>query len=90
MWSLNSKPSVDLLPSLLERLEVLLFAGDLDAMCNWLGVNKTIEALEWNGAIGMGNVTVHDWSVNGTQVGSWTTSRNLHWGVPLSSLLFKA
>ena len=33
----ESKPAVELLPSLLEKIDVLFFAGEQDAMCNWLG-----------------------------------------------------
>jgi hypothetical protein len=54
MWSYNSRPSIELLPSLLEKIDVLLFAGDLDAMCNWVGIQNTIDALEWQGATGLG------------------------------------
>ena len=45
---------MNLLPGLLERIEVLLFAGDQDYICNYVGQEDTIEALEWGGKRGLG------------------------------------
>ena len=33
---------------------MLLFAGDQDYICNYVGQEDTIEALEWGGARGLG------------------------------------
>lgn len=38
----ESQPAVELLPSLLEKIDVLFFAGEQDAMCNWLGGESDI------------------------------------------------
>lgn len=46
--------SVTLLPGLLEKIPILLFAGDKDFICNHLGIERLIEALEWNGSMGFG------------------------------------
>lgn len=50
----NSNASIALFPSLLQRIEILLFAGDQDLICNHLGIEMLIDALEWNGDIGLG------------------------------------
>lgn len=54
MWSPSSKPSVELLPSLLEQLDILMYAGEYDLMCNWLGMEESISSLEWAGGRGFG------------------------------------
>ncbi|GJJ07331.1 hypothetical protein Clacol_001532 [Clathrus columnatus] len=74
----KKSPSGHLLfPKLLERIKVLLFIGDQDLICNSLGVEWTINALEWNGQAGLGDAKVQGWSVNGSDAGTWTEARNL-------------
>lgn len=46
--------SVTLLPSLLEKIPIMLFAGDQDFICNYVGVENLIAALSWNGQQGLG------------------------------------
>ena len=41
-----------LLPKLLEKVPILLFAGEYDLMCAGVGIERMIEKLEWNGAVG--------------------------------------
>ena len=48
-------------------------------MCNWLGIQDTLEAMTWQSATGFGNATELDWYVNGTLAGKWRTARNLTW-----------
>lgn len=43
-----------LLPTVLERIPVLLFAGDQDFICNYMGIESTIKSLTWNGEKGLG------------------------------------
>lgn len=59
----NIKPSINLLPDLLSSdLEIILFNGDKDLICNNRGILDTIEKLEWNGAKGFTeNVEEYDW-----------------------------
>ena len=35
-------------------MEVLLFAGDQDLICNYVGIENLIQAMTWNGATGLG------------------------------------
>ncbi|GAA5899241.1 S10 family peptidase [Sporobolomyces salmoneus] len=73
-----SAPSVRLLPELLTRLKILMFAGAEDLICNHVGIEKMIDDLEWNGELGFGNETaVDDWYVNGKRAGTWTSARNM-------------
>ncbi|KAG8899253.1 Cell death protease, partial [Tulasnella sp. 408] len=50
----NSPASVTLLPSLLDKVPIMLFAGDQDFICNYVGIEAIIADLEWKGSIGMG------------------------------------
>lgn len=43
------KPFHRLVPSLLEKIPVLIYAGDADFICNWLGNLAWAEALDWSG-----------------------------------------
>ncbi|KAG9086035.1 Cell death protease [Ceratobasidium sp. 370] len=73
-----SPASVTLLPGLLERgIKVMLFNGDQDFICNYMGAERLISKLSWSGGVGMGNATTLGWTVNGTQAGWWQQSRNL-------------
>ncbi|KLO08516.1 KEX1 protein [Schizopora paradoxa] len=69
--------SVTLLPSLLEKIPIMLFAGDQDFICNYVGIENLISALSWNGQQGLGTVETKSWSVDGTPAGTWVESRNL-------------
>lgn len=43
------KPYHRLVPGLLEQIPVLIYAGDADFICNWLGNQAWSNALEWPG-----------------------------------------
>ncbi|KAI3338980.1 Alpha/Beta hydrolase protein [Ustulina deusta] len=43
------KPFHRLVPGLLKQIPVLIYAGDADYICNWLGNKEWTEALEWPG-----------------------------------------
>lgn len=77
MWTPNSAPSVKLLPGLLEKIPILLYAGDRDAMCPGVGIEAMIEKLEWNGATGFNRTEKQEWNVEGREAGTWTTDRGL-------------
>ena len=50
----KSTASIGLFPSLLQKIKILLFAGDQDLICNHLGIEMLIDALDWNGQVGLG------------------------------------
>ncbi|KAG1752379.1 alpha beta-hydrolase [Suillus paluster] len=72
-----SPSSVTLLPGVLEKIPVLLFAGDQDFICNYMGIESTIKSLTWNGEKGLGKVQTKSWTVNDSPAGTWVSSRNL-------------
>lgn len=77
-----SRPSVKLLPDLLEQIPIVLFSGDKDLICNHIGTENLINNLEWNGAVGMElspGVTAprRDWEFEGEPAGQYQTARNL-------------
>ncbi|KAH8918651.1 alpha/beta-hydrolase [Atractiella rhizophila] len=76
-WASESKPAVELLPALLEKVEVLLFAGDQDLICNHRGIEALIDRLTWQGVKGWGDAVAEDWFVSSVKSGTWTRSRNL-------------
>lgn len=59
----RSKPSINLLPSILESgLDVFLFNGDHDFICNNKGVLDTIANMEWGAESGFGEKKqVYEW-----------------------------
>ncbi|KAI9574319.1 Alpha/Beta hydrolase protein [Boletus coccyginus] len=77
MRSGPSASSITLLPSVIERIPVLLFAGDQDYICNYMGIEKMIDAMTWNGEKGLGTAQTEPWTVAGTPAGTWVSSRNL-------------
>ncbi|KZW04158.1 carboxypeptidase KEX1 [Exidia glandulosa HHB12029] len=73
----NSAASISLFPSLLDKIKVMLFAGDQDYICNHIGIEALIKGLTWKNAQGLDNATSVEWTVNGTAAGTWTESRGL-------------
>uniref|UniRef100_A0A0W0G5Z3 Carboxypeptidase n=2 Tax=Moniliophthora roreri TaxID=221103 RepID=A0A0W0G5Z3_MONRR len=73
----ESNSSVTVLPKVLEKIPVLIFAGDQDLICNYVGLEAMIASLTWNGETGLGKVKTQSWSVNATLAGTWVSSRNL-------------
>lgn len=50
----NLPASVAVLPKVLEKIPVLIFAGDQDIICNYIGLENMIQSLTWNGGTGLG------------------------------------
>ncbi|KAM3160428.1 Pheromone-processing carboxypeptidase KEX1 [Lachancea thermotolerans] len=59
----DSRASAAILPGLLEAgLEVMLFNGDQDIICNNMGVEAVISQMSWGGETGFSeNVQLYDW-----------------------------
>ncbi|KZF25704.1 pheromone-processing carboxypeptidase kex1 [Xylona heveae TC161] len=78
----NSKPSIQLLPSLLEHVPIVLFSGDQDLICNHLGTEELIHNMEWNGGKGFelspGTwAPRRHWTFEGEPAGIYQEARNL-------------
>lgn len=78
----KSKPSIDLLPDLLKEVEVLLFSGAEDLICNHIGTEELISNMQWNGGKGF-EISAgtwaprQDWLFEGEEAGFYQEARNL-------------
>ncbi|KAI9697004.1 MAG: Cell death protease [Candelina mexicana] len=78
----NSKPSVEILPSLLEHIPIILFSGDQDLICNHKGTEDLIHNMEWNGGKGF-EVSPgtwaprREWTFEDEPAGIYQEARNL-------------
>lgn len=78
----ESRPSIQILPTLLEKVPILLFSGDRDLICNHLGTEELINTMEWNGGKGFEMspgvwAPRRDWTFEGEPAGIWQEARNL-------------
>lgn len=78
----NSKPSIELLPGILEVVPTILFSGAEDLICNYIGTEDLLANMEWNGAKGFettgGNSAPRqNWTFEGEAAGFWQEARNL-------------
>ncbi|PPQ79472.1 hypothetical protein CVT25_002608 [Psilocybe cyanescens] len=73
----TSESAITILPRVLSKIPVLIFAGDQDLICNYIGLENMIKSLTWNGDTGLGTVQTQSWAVNSVPAGTWVASRNL-------------
>lgn len=79
----KSKPSVQLLPGILEAgVPVLLFSGAKDMICNHLGTEDLIGNMKWSGGTGFELspgvwAPKRDWTFEGDPAGIYQEARNL-------------
>jgi len=67
-----------LVPGILAKIPVLIYAGDADFICNWLGNQGWTEALEWPGQKKFNAASNKDLTLdNGDKYGKIKTSGNL-------------
>ncbi|KAI9874920.1 MAG: hypothetical protein M1830_009127, partial [Pleopsidium flavum] len=59
------QPFHRLVPGILEKIPVLIYAGDADFICNWLGNRAWAEALEWPGKKAYNKVELKDLKLDG-------------------------
>ncbi|KAL2328558.1 hypothetical protein Fmac_021985 [Flemingia macrophylla] len=58
------------IPSLLEDgIKMLVYVGDKDLICNWLGNSRWIHAMEWSGQNAFGTSPTMKFVVDGTEAG---------------------
>lgn len=63
------QPFHRLVPGLLEKMPVLIYAGDADFICNWLGNKAWSEALEWDGHKKFAAAKMEDLKIDGEKGG---------------------
>ncbi|KAI9356124.1 serine carboxypeptidase-domain-containing protein [Pilaira anomala] len=74
----KSRPSYELLPGILEKIPILLFSGEYDLICNYIGTEYLIGNMTWNGSTGFSKKTKkEDWKIDNKVVGYYTEERNL-------------
>eukprot|EP01060_Flectonema_neradi_P031494 TRINITY_DN4798_c0_g1_i1.p1 TRINITY_DN4798_c0_g1~~TRINITY_DN4798_c0_g1_i1.p1 ORF type:complete len:447 (+),score=117.97 TRINITY_DN4798_c0_g1_i1:48-1388(+) len=67
----------DQIPDLLANgIRVLIYAGEVDFICNWLGNKAWTLALPWPGKAAFNAAQDHPWNVQGTQAGIARTAQN--------------
>lgn len=65
------KPYYTRVTEILEKgLPVLIYAGDKDFICNWLGNEAWVRQLEYSGSKGISSAEVVPWVVNGKEAGT--------------------
>jgi len=77
LYNRNSPSSITILPRVLSKVSLLIYAGDQDFICNYMGIESMIQNMEWNGGKGLGTVETKSWSVDNVPAGTWVESRNL-------------
>eukprot|EP00965_Chrysotila_dentata_P039206 1303288-Pleurochrysis_carterae.AAC.3 len=64
-------------PLLASGVRVLIYAGDADFICNWMGNKAWVKALEWPGQSAFNATKDRDWIVGGLKAGSARSAANL-------------
>ncbi|KAI4322314.1 hypothetical protein L6164_022021 [Bauhinia variegata] len=66
-WMRNLEVGI---PALLEDgIRVLVYAGEEDLICNWLGNSRWVHAMEWSGQIEFGTSQTIPFTVDGAEAG---------------------
>ncbi|KAL9123049.1 MAG: hypothetical protein Q9187_000400 [Circinaria calcarea] len=63
------KPFHRLVPNIITEIPVLIYAGDADFICNWLGNQAWANALEWPGKKAFNNAETVDLKIDGVPDG---------------------
>lgn len=60
-----------LLPPMLKAgIRVMIYAGDQDLICNWVGNQRWMDALQWDGSEDWAQAAPHTWRVGGEAAGT--------------------
>ncbi|KAI9888573.1 MAG: Cell death protease [Vezdaea aestivalis] len=78
----KAKPSIQLLPSILQTVPIVLFSGAKDLICNYIGTENFIKKMQWNGGTGFEispgvSAPRRDWTFEGESAGIYQEARNL-------------
>ncbi|KAJ3217562.1 hypothetical protein HDU67_007634 [Dinochytrium kinnereticum] len=74
------RPYVNLIPGILEEgVKILIYAGDSDYICNWMGNQAWTLALEWEGKEGFNEAPEINWTskITGRKAGVFRSFNNL-------------
>ena len=68
-----------MIPELLEDgIEALIYAGEMDYLCNWCGNKAWAKKLEWRGKDAFNAADDTDYKLNGGVVGRLRSAKGLH------------
>ncbi|KAJ1959860.1 Cell death protease [Dipsacomyces acuminosporus] len=74
----SSSPASTLLENILNHIPILLFVGDADFLCNYVGIEWMIGNLTWAGSKGLSSSAKSiDWKINGAAAGKISSDRGL-------------
>ncbi|KAK6543623.1 hypothetical protein TWF694_000365 [Orbilia ellipsospora] len=62
-------PYHQLIPDIVKQIPVLVYAGDADFICNWIGVKQWMEDLKWDGKTKFNQAELKPYTLNGKEVG---------------------
>jgi carboxypeptidase C (cathepsin A) len=72
------QPTYLYVAALLERnIKTLIYVGEADWICNWVGNQKWTLAMEWNGQEDFAGTKLREWFVDGTVAGLTRSARGL-------------
>lgn len=67
------------IPDLLhDSVDVLIYAGDCDYICNWLGNKAWTKKLAWDGQAEFAKADDNEWQLQGKTVARLRSARNFH------------
>ncbi|KAL2328557.1 hypothetical protein Fmac_021984 [Flemingia macrophylla] len=67
----NAKSALAAIPSLLEDgIKLLLYVGEEDLLCNWIGNSRWVHAMEWSGQKAFGTSPTLKLMVDGVEAGT--------------------
>ncbi|KAI0024949.1 Alpha/Beta hydrolase protein [Xylariomycetidae sp. FL0641] len=72
-----AKPFHRVVPGVLKEIPVLIYAGDADYICNWLGNREWTNQLEWSGKKGFNAAKTKSLKLDGEEYGDVKSSGNL-------------
>ena len=72
-WMATQQATVP--PLLMAGVNVLIYAGDADFICNWMGNKAWTLALPWLGQAAFKAAADHDWTVEGVKAGTARTAQ---------------
>ena len=73
-WMKNYQAQIP--PMLASGVRALIYAGDQDYICNWLGNQAWTRAMEWPGQAEFANATMQPWTIGGQPAGERWAARN--------------
>eukprot|EP01129_Flabellula_baltica_P008575 TRINITY_DN341_c0_g1_i1.p1 TRINITY_DN341_c0_g1~~TRINITY_DN341_c0_g1_i1.p1 ORF type:complete len:425 (+),score=75.17 TRINITY_DN341_c0_g1_i1:33-1277(+) len=66
-----------LIPKILEKIPVLLYNGNCDLICNYMGTAEYVKIMDWPYQQAFNNAMNNTWTVDGAQAGYYKSAYNL-------------